>query len=412
MSKVEKQQVPKIRFKKFDGEWQIQGINDIATRYSGLTYTPDDVRDSGALVIRSSNIQNDQFVDADNVYVNPDVVNCTYVQKNDVVMVVRNGSRNLIGKHALINKELSNTVIGAFMSAFRTNQGGFLNALLSTSCFHSEVHKSLGATINQITGKNFDLMRFQMPLSIEQTQIGNFFQQLDKLIELQTRAVESAEKYKKAMLQKMFPQKGEKVPRVRFEGFSGDWVTTYFKDVADVRRGLTYSPSDVVTDKKGIRVLRSSNIDEDTLVISDTDVFVSEDAVKISYIKMNEILITAANGSSRLVGKHAIISKDLERAVHGGFMLAVSTSQPEFINSWMNGVQYKKMLQLVQGGNGAIGNLSRSMLEECKITLPCLVEQEKIGNFFQKLDQNIESEKKKLEQYQTMKRAMLQRMFV
>ncbi len=424
MNKTNKQQVPKIRFENFDKIWGYSTLGNLTEYIKGFAFSSSEFSDSGIRVIRVSDLSNNK-VSMNNafVYINPAYLKThdKYLLRKGDIIITTVGSKSEMRDSAVGRAISIDHDIKAFLNqnlvkirALKNSNNGYLYNYLLLGRYRDYISTVERGNANQANITIADLWEYKVyhPDLKEQTQIGNFFQELDKLIELQTRSVESAEIYKKAMLQKMFPQKGEKVPRVRFEGFSGDWVTTYFKDVADVRRGLTYSPSDVVTDKKGIRVLRSSNIDEDTLIISDADVFVSEDAVKISYIKMNEILITAANGSSRLVGKHAIVNQDLQQAVHGGFMLAVSTSQPEFINSWMNGGQYKRMLQLVQGGNGAIGNLSRSMLEECRITLPCLKERTAIGNYFQKLDQNIATEKKKLEQYQTMKRAMLQRMFV
>ena len=118
---------------------------------------------------------------------------------------------------------------------------------------------------------------------------------------------------------------------------------------------MTYKPNDV-TDS-GIRVLRSSNINEDSFIENDDDVFVKESAVNISSVKDGDILITSANGSNRLVGKHAIIFK-AGQAVHGGFMLIAS----------------------------AYGN---PYLENQVIRVPSEAEQLRIGQFFQSLDQTI-----------------------
>lgn len=86
----------------------------------------------------------------------------------------------------------------------------------------------------------------------------------------------------------------EKEPLIRFKGFTEDWEQRRFGDIAPLRRGLTYKPSDVIDDKAGVRVLRSSNIDEDRFVLKDDDVFVRESAVNIPLVSNGEILITAA----------------------------------------------------------------------------------------------------------------------
>ena len=107
------------------------------------------------------------------------------------------------------------------------------------------------------------------------------------------------------------------VPKLRFEGFTKPWKLTKFNEIADVERGLTYHPSDIV-EKGGVRVLRSSNIDEDRFITKDDDVFVNENAINIEFSNEKNILITSANGSSRLVGKHAILEQLETPSVHGG----------------------------------------------------------------------------------------------
>ena len=71
----------------------------------------------------------------------------------------------------------------------------------------------------------------------------------------------------------------KKVPELRFKGFTDDWEQRKFEDIAETRRGLTYKPNSVVNN--GIRVLRSSNINEDTFIFDNDDVFVDENAVNI-----------------------------------------------------------------------------------------------------------------------------------
>ena len=195
---------PEIRFAGFTDPWELRKLTNITSSYSGLTYSPTDTQDTGIFVLRSSNVKNDQLIDADNFYVNPDIVNSINVKVGDVIIVVRNGSRALIGKHAIVNEEMTDTVIGAFMSAFRGENGNYINALLSTDNFQKEVHKSLGATINQITGKDFSMMIFPTPKFGEQQKIGAFFKQLDYTIALHQKELENLKALKKTLLNLMF----------------------------------------------------------------------------------------------------------------------------------------------------------------------------------------------------------------
>lgn len=170
-------------------DWEQRKLPEFVDFFSGLTYTPDDVREEGTFVLRSSNVKNGEIVDADNVYVNPEIAKSENVQVGDIIVVVRNGSRALIGKHAEIKENMPNTVIGAFMSGIRSEHPAFVNALLDTPQFGREIEKNMGATINQITGYMFAQMEFMVPSSAEQKQIGEFFRNLDNLITLHQRII-------------------------------------------------------------------------------------------------------------------------------------------------------------------------------------------------------------------------------
>ncbi|MDG4523015.1 restriction endonuclease subunit S [Streptococcus suis] len=201
------------------------------------------------------------------------------------------------------------------------------------------------------------------------------------------------------------------IPAYRFQGYTDAWKLRRFSELAEIRRGLTYSPTSI--NKEGVRVLRSSNIDEDTFTFGEDDVFVDKWVVKIPLVKEGDILITAANGSSRLVGKHAII-KDLpaNSAIHGGFMLLASCRNPEFVNSLMSSAWYTKFINLyVAGGNGAIGNLNKNDLDEQNVLVPNPKEQSAIGTFFSTLDRHITLHQRKLDTLKEQKKSYLKLLF-
>ena len=195
------QKVPEKRFPGFTDDWEQRKLTEFVEFFSGLTYTPNDVQENGTLVLRSSNVSNGEVVDADNVYVNPQVVNSENVKVGDIVVVVRNGSRSLIGKHAQIKAFMPNTVIGAFMTGIRSECPKFTNALLNTSRFEEEIAMNMGATINQITGYMFSKMEFKVPCLDEQKEIGEYFENLDHLITLHQRKLDEMKKQKKALMQ-------------------------------------------------------------------------------------------------------------------------------------------------------------------------------------------------------------------
>lgn len=260
---------------------------------------------------------------------------------------------------------------------------------------------------------NSDIVKNQtiiLPEYNEQVAIGSFFQLLDQSITLHQHKLDKLKNLKKSYLAELFPAEGKRVPKRRFPGFEGEWRQKKLGEVVVFKRGLTYNPSSI--SKTGIRVLRSSNIEEDYFIMRKDDVFVDESDISIPFVEKGDILITSANGSSRLVGKHAIIDSD-EKMVHGGFMLLAKTKQFNFINALFSSDWYRHFInRTVLGGNGAIGNLNKSYLEQEEPYFPTDEEQEKIGEFFHILDKSIALQQQKLDKLKDLKKAYLNELFV
>lgn len=262
----------------------------------------------------------------------------------------------------------------------------------------------------------FSQIKCSFPSLSEQEKIGLFLTTLDKLIAKLEAKLDKLRKLKQALLEKMFTnvnRGGYETPEIRFKGYTDKWQVKELREVAKLRRGLTYSPDDICNDRKGIRVLRSSNISEDIFLLSEDDVFVKQSAVNIPYIHNYDILITAANGSSRLVGKHCIVA-DIQSnsCVPGGFMLCASTDSPFFLQASMSSSWYQTFIATYTlGGNGTIGNLSKTALEKQRFQLPSLSEQQQIGKCFTQIDTHFNKTSTKLTKLRNIKQSLLQKMF-
>lgn len=221
--------------------WEQRKLEKMVNFFSGLTYHPHDVRNNGCFVIRSSNIQNNQIVSADDVFVNRSIVNVPNVEQGDIIVVVRNGSRKLIGKHARVLSKMSNTVIGAFMTVLRSDDNSYINALLDSDQFQKEIYKNLGSTINQITTGEFKKMNFMVAKESENKKIGKFFKLVDNLISLQQRKLEQIKLLKKAMLQKILTETDNPYPKLRFFGFSNTWKKYTVNSLFKISRGYVLS---------------------------------------------------------------------------------------------------------------------------------------------------------------------------
>lgn len=208
----EGEKVPKYRFKEFekDGEWVIKELSGLGDLINGLTYSPDDVRDKGLLVLRSSNVQYGLIDLNDCVYVRTDIQGANLSKPNDILVCVRNGSKKLIGKNAIIPKGLPLATHGAFMTVFRAINPEFVFQLFQTDFYDTQVKADLGATINSINGKNFLKYEFPVPVNPkEQQKIASCLSSLDALITAQVEKLEQLKLHKKGLMQGLFPKMSE-----------------------------------------------------------------------------------------------------------------------------------------------------------------------------------------------------------
>lgn len=288
----------------------------------------------------------------------------------------------------------------------------WLNYLLNLNQYKSAVRATATGTSNSMKNISKErLLNIQIPKPRieEQRSIAELLNDIDICISCLEKSTKKMCLIREACLQHMFPGKGESMPKMRIPNFSGDWELVRYSDVADTRRGLTYKPADV-TDI-GVRVLRSSNINEDVFTYDIEDVFVKKEALNIAPVHKNDILITAANGTNRLVGKHAIISGIHGLAVHGGFMLLASPKiNASFLNASMGSSWYKEFIQMyVAGGNGAIGNLNKNDLDNQLLLIPKDIDElNQVGEFFSSIDANLKLSKRKLKKYKLIKKGMME----
>ena len=384
---------PNIRFKGFTDDWEQRKLPEFVSFFNGLTYTPDDVQETGTLVLRSSNVKNGEIVDADNVYVSDKVATSENVQEGDIIVVVRNGSRALIGKHAQIKASMPNTVIGAFMSGIRSEYSSFVNALLDTSAFENEVAKNMGATINQITGYMFSKMEFMIPSEEEQQKIGEYFSNLDNLITLHQRKCDETKELKKFMLQKMFPKNGEKKPEIRFEGFTDDWEQRKLEDVVEFLDTMRKPLEGAKRTPGPYPYYGASGIVDyvDGYLFDEELVLLSEDGANIT--DRNYPVCFLASGKY-WVNNHAHVLRTKDG------------NENNFICNSLERKDYKQY-----NSGMAMPKLNQEVCRSIPISCPSFDEQKKIGDYFRNLDHLITLHQRKCDEIKEIKKFMLQNMF-
>lgn len=291
----------------------------------------------------------------------------------------------------------------------------YLASYYDTNYWHSEVsrHASEGARnhgLLNISPQNFFKTLLFIPKnSKEQIKIGLFFKQLDKTIVLHQQLLNDHKQLKKAMLQKMFPQKGTSVPEIRFDGFNGNWKKINLGKLVEISSGINGNVSLNNGKYKLTRIETISN----GMVNFNRVGFTNELPERKYLLNKGDILYSNINSLAH-IGKIAKYNLNYE-LYHGINLLRLSPKNilnSDFLYQYLNTVIAKQWA--VAHANQAVNQASINQTELSKqlVYIPNYEEQTKIGDFFKQLDDSITLHGKKLETYQEFKKAMLQKMFV
>ena len=222
------------------------------------------------------------------------------------------------------------------------------------------------------------------PKKEEQQQIGEYFMTLDHLITLHHRKCEETKKLKKFMLQKMFPKKGEKVPDIRFDGFTDDWEQRKFSDVVDIGNGMDYK-----------------HLEEGNIPVYGTGGYM---------LSVNKALSDDKDaigiGRKGTIDKPYILRAPFWTVDTLFYCIPKENYDLDFTSCIFQNVDWKK-----KDESTGVPSLSKVIINNVETAIPTFDEQKKIGNYFRSLDYLITLHQHKCEELQNIKKFMLQNMF-
>lgn len=272
-----------------------------------------------------------------------------------------------------------------------------------------------GSTFVEVSGKQMANMKLMMPKTmLEQQQIGEYFQSLDHLITLHQRKCEETKTLKKYMLQKMFPQNGQKVPEIRFKGFTEDWEQ---RKLGDLVNRVTRKNQDLVSELPLTISAQYGLIDQNEFF----DKRVASKDVSGYYLIENGEF--AYNKSTSTDAPWGAI-KRLDRYENGVLstlyiVFGIKENNPvdsDFLVSYYStNLWHKGIHEIAAEGarNHGLLNIAPADFFETKLMIPQdIEEQKKIGKYFEELERLITLHQRKCEELKNIKKFMLQNMFV
>lgn len=365
-------------------DWDVKKLGEIGEPIIGLTYKPENIVPYGMLVLRSSNIDNNRIDLADNVYVDVEVRDRLIVEENDLLICVRNGSRRLIGKCALISKEVAGVTFGAFMSLYKSDFSRYIFQYFQTNSIKKQIEENMGATINQITNKSLSNFVIAIPQNHnEQESIIEALTDTDNLILSLEKLIDKKKKIKQGAMQQLLT--GKK----RFPGFNGSTTLVTLDDILSLNKGEQLNRSGLTS--KGDYPVINGGVEPSGY----TDVW-----------NTLENTITISEGGNSCGYVNYLETKFWS----GGHAYAVKLKSNEIDQHYL--YQLLKLneskIMALRVGSG-LPNIQKKSLYEYKVRLVVdFVEQKAIAQVLSDMDAEIEALEEKLEKVKTIKQGMMQ----
>ena len=385
--------------------WKEIKLKDIGLCITGLTYSPKNVVENGLLVLRSSNVQGSKLAFEDNVYVNLEIAEKAKTKYGDILLCVRNGSRRLIGKSALINKTSEGYAHGAFMGLFRSKDTPeYTFQMFQSSRFFQQVNQNIGATINSINSGNLYHFKFPYPPITERNRIAKILGTWDKAMSTTERLIDNSKQQKKALMQQLLTGKKRLIDDSG-KPFDGEWEEVTIGSTSKCFSGGTPSRSKEEYYGGDIPWITSGKLND--RFVTSVKEYISELGLKNSSAKVvkNGSLLIAMYGAT--AGKVAV--NKLNGATVNQAVLALEPNKHchNLFLFYLFEVEMVKALKLVQGGQP---NLSAAIIKGIKIKLPSLTEQRKIAVILTNAEKEVELLEQQCAHLKQEKKALMQQL--
>ena len=377
---------PKIRFKGFNDDWEQRKAEELCSISTGKSNTQDQIDDGKYPFYIRSDIP---------------VRSDKYLYDCEAVITIGDGNIGKVFHYVKGKFDLHQRCYK--MTDFNGILGKYYYYFFSTNFYERAMRMTAKGTVDSVRLDMISKMDIKMPKKIsEQKKIADCLTKLDNLITLHQRKCDEIKKLKKYMLQNIFPQDGEKVPKIRFGGFNDDWEQRKLGELGSVSmcrrifKEQTSERGDIPFYKIGT-------------FGAVADAFISKELfeeykLKYPYPKKGDILISASGSIGRTVeftGKNEYFQDSNIVWLNHDERLSNT-----FLKCFYSVVKWTG----IEGST--IKRLYNDNILNTVINLPSIHEQNKIGAYFAKIDNLITLHQQKCDQLKNMKKFMLQNMFV
>ncbi len=406
--------IPELRFPEFknDGEWDklnLSNISDIIMGSSPSSTSYNENKIGLPLLQGNADIKNRLSVPR--IYTTEITKEC---EIGDILLSVR-------APVGTVAKSLHNACIGRGLSAIRAkkpNSQEYLYQWLFS--YESSWEKiSQGGTFDAVNSNDVNGLLVPIPKPSEQHKIASCLSSLDEVIGFHSQKLELLKEHKKGLMQNLFPQEGEKVPKLRFKEFEkdGEWSLKQLGDdkLIEINGRIGYrgyTTEDIVSKGKGAISMSPSNIDENWNLNFEKSTYITWEKYEESPEIMLEDGFTVLVKTGSSYGKAAYINNLIEKTTINPQLVVL---KPKKINKYFlyllvtNSAVQKQIQQTVVGG--AIPTLSQDSISKFEVLVPKLKEQQKIADCLSILNDLIIAQTQKIEQLELHKKGLMQGLF-
>ena len=409
--------IPLIRFKGYTEDWEQRKLGELGSLKNGMNFSKD-AMGHGYAFVNLQNIFGNNVVDSKCLGLaeasEKQLLEYS-LQQGDVLFVRSSVKLEGVGEAALVAENLENTTYSGFIIRFRDEYGlnnDFKKIVFSTKNVRDQIMSQATNSANKnISQSVLENLIFKFPSLAEQQKIGSYFQNLDNLITLHQRKCESLKKVKKSMLQKMFPKNGESVPEIRFAGFTDPWEQRKLGEVVLIERGGSPRPIEdyITNNKNGLNWVKIGDAPKHgNYITKTTEKIRPEGLSKTRQVQPGDLILS----NSMSFGRPYIMA--INGCIHDGWLLIRDTEKKFDLSYLCQLLGTSQMIEQYKAfaAGSTVNNLNKELVGNTVVSIPPLAEQQKIGSYFQSLDNLITLHQRKVEKLKNIKKSMLQKMFV
>ncbi|KEQ40196.1 type I restriction modification DNA specificity domain protein [Streptococcus mitis] len=391
--KNQNRKIPKIRFNRFNSVWEEDRIADIVKISAGGDVDKVKLKESGKYPVIANALTNKGIVGFYD----------DYKVKAPAVTVTGRGD---VG-YAVARHENFTPIVRLLTLQSEKIDVDYLENQINSMRILNE---STG--VPQLTAPQLGNYKVYHPKIEEQSAIGTLFRTLDDLLSSYKDNLANYQYLKATMLSKMFPKAGQTVPEIRLDGFEEEWEVQSLKELASFSKGNGYTKSDLVNSGNEI-ILYGQLYTNYQTVISMVNTFVLETREKSVISKGGEVVVPASGESAEDISRASVIEKS--GVIIGGDLNIIFPDENKVDSIFLaltisNGSQQKELIKRAQGKS--VVHLRNNDLEKVVLHYPSMEEQRAIGLYFSNLDNLINSYQEKITQLETLKKKLLQDMFI